>query len=668
MPKLIINRLIYSIETENGKYGADVPFHQGLNIIYGPNSVGKTSIVTGIIYGLGSEKSLGIFKSDQNPFKPEFYKTIDGNNVLKSYIILEISNGVKEFSIFRYIKGGNTDIAAVKETKAKDFFTTQDHKRYIVNGEGVFSENGFQKFIFDFLGLNIVELPTYDQKFSKLYLENILPLFFVEQRAGWSQIQARQVTRYNIRDLKKVAFEYIMGLDKFNLHLIEIKKKELEAQIKKLSDELEKKEENLLIIANANKTDGILIISSGPIGKTSIYDYIKYLSEKYNIESKNINSITSQNKDYEDSNSKLRENLKRLDYELRTLNNRLDKISTEIDGYQNYLERIQKNKYKNRQLKKIQELSIELNITSCPVCENPLNRNLDDECHLCHSDVRKKISSPEENLAFLEDEENTFKKVIRQRNLDKKKLEEIRNGQKDKILLYEKQLDHQTQTFAGKEFAVLREKILEVDSLYKEFERYKRIDERWQALNPTREEINRLDVQLAKIKDKINQYLQTSNDFNILKTIKDNIHKNLKSLGIFKSNQNLINEIKIDENDNYCPYLDNYDIYNISSSSDNIRIILSYYLSLLQTSITFKENEKIKFPNILILDEPKQQNLDNDSLINCVEEIEKIPSSEGQIILTTYSELDSDRDRLKKYINFEMKGKTDYLLKKLNDQ
>ncbi|WP_289659000.1 ATP-binding protein [Flavobacterium panacagri] len=106
MPKLIINRLIYTVETENEKYGADVPFHPGLNIIFGPNSVGKTSIVTGIIYGLGSEKGLGIFKSDQNPFKPEFYKSIEGKTVTKSYLILEISNGIKEYSIFRYIKGG----------------------------------------------------------------------------------------------------------------------------------------------------------------------------------------------------------------------------------------------------------------------------------------------------------------------------------------------------------------------------------------------------------------------------------------------------------------------------------------------------------------------------------------------------------------------------------
>ncbi|WP_289658998.1 hypothetical protein [Flavobacterium panacagri] len=457
-----------------------------------------------------------------------------------------------------------------------------------------------------------------------------------------------------------------MGLDKFNLHLIEIKKKQLDAEIKKLSDELEKKEENLSIIANANKIDGILIVNSSPIGKTSIYDYIKYLHNKYNTETKTINSITSQNKSYEDSNSQLRENLKRLDYELRTLNNRIEKISTEIHGYQNYLERIQKNKYKNKQLKKIQELSIELNITTCPVCENPLNRNVEDECHLCHSDTRKKISSPEENLSFLEDEENTFKKVIAQRNLDRKKIEELRNRQKDKILLYEKQLDQQTQTYAGKEFAILREKILEVDSIFKEFERYKRITERWENLNPTREELNKLNTQLERIKEKINKYAQTNNDSKILKSIKDNIHTNLKALGIFKSNQNLINDIKIDENDNYSPYLDNYDIYNISSSSDNIRIILSYYLSLLQTSLEYKTNTKIKFPNILILDEPKQQNLDNDSLINCVEEMEKIPSNEAQIILTTYSELKSDRDKLEKYINYEMKSKTDYLLKKIS--
>ena len=49
MSRLIINKLVYNIQTADGvKYGAEVKFKDGLNIIYGPNSVGKTSIITGI--------------------------------------------------------------------------------------------------------------------------------------------------------------------------------------------------------------------------------------------------------------------------------------------------------------------------------------------------------------------------------------------------------------------------------------------------------------------------------------------------------------------------------------------------------------------------------------------------------------------------------------------
>ena len=65
----------------------------------------------------------------------------------------------------------------------------------------------------------------------------------MEQRAGWSQIQARQVSRYNIKDVKKVAFEYLFGLDKFNLHLSEIELREKLSELKDLKDHLEKKEE-----------------------------------------------------------------------------------------------------------------------------------------------------------------------------------------------------------------------------------------------------------------------------------------------------------------------------------------------------------------------------------------------------------------------------------------
>lgn len=668
MSRLIINKLVYTVITNDEiKYGATIPFKNGLNIVFGPNSVGKTSIVTGIIYGLGAEKGLGIFKSIQNPFKPEFYEKIDNKHIKTSYLLLEISNGTETRTIFRYIKGKDVEIAAVKKCSADDFFRTEDVTRLIISGEGVFSEKGFQSFLFNFIGLKQVELPTYDNKLSKLYFENILPLFFVEQRAGWSQIQARQVTRYNIKDVKKVAFEFLFGLDRFNLHLNEIKAKELEAKLKKLKDELQQKEETLLIIANAENIDEIPIVNTNVIGKTSIYDYINYLKSKYATESEFINQLSSENKEFEDSNEKLRDSLKILDFQYRKASEKVEKISIEISGYENYIERIKANKYKNKQLKKIREISSELNITTCPVCEAKLETQIDDECVLCHSELHKRISTPEQNLAFLEDEENTFKKVLSQRILDRRKILEQRNGLKDKIKEYESQLEHQTKTFAGKEFAALRKKILEVDSTYKEMEKYIRISQRWEDLKPLRRKVNLTALDLEKLKDKVKKYQQTKSDQDIIDTIKKYIQSNVSSLGLFKGNQSLIQAIKLDGNDNYTPYLDQFDIYNISSSSDNIRIILSYYLALLQTSIKFKNLNSIGFPNVLILDEPKQQNLDNDSLIDSISIIENISKNDGQVILTTFSDLPSDKEKLEKHIIYEMKNKTDYLLKRLEN-
>lgn len=665
MARLKINTLIYQIfTTDKTKYGAEVKFHDGLNIIFGPNSVGKTSIITGIIYGLGAERGLGVFKSMQNPFKPEFYRKIDGKEVEKSYLLLEISNGTDVVTVFRYIAGGDNTIAAIRHCIAADFFKNNDTEKLIVVGEGVFSKKGFQSFLFKFLGLHQVELPTYDQNYSKLYFENVLPLFFVEQRAGWSQIQARQVARYNIKDVKKVAFEYLLGLDRFKIHVTEIKLKELEEKLRKNKEELIRKEENLFVIGNGEASDGALLIRTDQIGKVSIHDYIGYLKDRYIAETKLIDGSVNLEKDIDNRSSSIRERLKVLNYQLRTTNVKADKITSELAEYQNYLERIQVNKYKNKQLKKIQEFSTNVNINICPICESKLLSHDENECVLCHSDLTKKLSTPDQNLEFLEDEESTFKKVIEKRLLDRRRVFEQRDNFKDEISQLEAELDHQINTYAGSDFAVLRQHILSADSLHKELEKYERILKRWDDLDPLRNSVKIDQSNVDALKDEVRKYAQTENDQLTINTIREFIQSNVKSLGLFKGNSSLINSIKLDASDNYSPYLDNFDIYNISSSSDNIRIILSYYLAILQTSLKLKNKNKIIFPDILILDEPKQQNLDSDSLIDSVKLMAEMTSKSSQIILTTYSELPSDREKLEKYIMYEMKNKTDFLLKK----
>src|SRR5690606_16216075 len=127
--------------------------------------------------------------------------------------------------------------------------------------------------------------------------------------------------------------------------------------------------------------------------------------------------------------------------------------------------------------------------------------------------------------------------------------------------------------FAGKEFADLRKRILDADSTHKEMEKYSRIAQRWEDLKPLRRNITITGVELDKLNEEVSQYKQTVNDQNIINSITSYVKSNVTSLGLFKGNKSLIDSIKVDNNDNYTPYLDNYDIYNISSSSDNIRII-----------------------------------------------------------------------------------------------
>jgi len=666
MKNLIINNLRYRIEANNNLiYGADIPFKPGLNIIWGPNSLGKTSIITGIIYGLGLEKSLGIFKLNQNPFKPEFYSKIEGNNIIKSYLFLEISNGEKTITIFRHLKGEKTNIVAVKDCTISEYSNVERFEKYIIEGDGVFTESGFQNYIFDFLGLPILEVPSYDGDNVKIYFENLAPLFFVEQRAGWSQIQARQITRYNIRDVKSVVFEYLMGFDKFDLHLIELERKKIEELIKKRKEKLASKEENIFIISNGEADGKELIITDKSSGKYDINEYIKLLRRKYSIKSIQNKTLTESKEQTQNNENGLRENLKIIDYQYRRSIDKSNNLHQEIRGYENYIERIQSNKFKNKQLKKIEELSLDLNIGTCPICEQPLVGVSDEECILCHTTTKNRISTPSQNLNFLEDEEKSFKNVLRSKQLEYRKELQISQDLKDKIKTTEKLLEHQTDTFTGKILTNYRNNVIELDNIFKNIEKFERIKERWDELNVLRDEILENVGQSTQLKSKIDSYSNSDSDSKILSSIKNHFKNNVRELGLFKAKEELINKIKIDSTDNYSPYLDSFDIYNISSSSDNVRIILSYYMALLQTSISLKEKTKIKFPNILILDEPKQQNLDNKSLISCIKLFEEIPQTNSQVILTTYSENKQDRTKFLKYFCYEMKHDKDYLLKRI---
>lgn len=661
MRNLFVNELKYAITCEDkSTYGAKITFKKGLNIIYGPNSVGKSSIILGIIYGLGMEKSLGIFQNKQNPFKPEFYDKIENKKIINSGVFLEISNGKKIISLKRQIVG-RTETCTVKDCQLNKY-SEVDGSELIAEGRGVIGNNGLQKYLFEFLDWSIVEVPKYEGKPSKLYLENLAPLFYVEQTAGWSQIQARQITRYGIKDIKKIVFEYLMGLDKFDVHLVELKQKELREKINSIELDLQNKEMNLIVLGNATKDDDNLFIQHNNFGKLPISDLIKQLEEEVSQKIKNIDSLKSTKEKADSFETQGRDKLREINHRRRTAADKVNSLVREISSYNNYIKKIEINRLKNLQLKKINEILSNINIDSCPICESKLSNTDEGYCHLCKETISK-ISSPEENIAFLEDERSSFIIILRQKELNlekaKQQLKELKESERE----HTEKLNFQLQTYYGDDLQKIREIQSEADMSQNELQKVKTIENQWNNLGSIRKEIKKYVDEEQELKNQIKKYKQSLNDTIILNKVLNNFRENVSKLRLFKNKSELASELKLDKTDNYGPYLDSYDLYNISSSSDNIRIILSYYLSLLQTSVEI-DNKKIRFPNFLIFDEPKQQNLDEEDFESFVAIINKVSEEKSQVILTTFN--NRNRDKIEQSIIYEMTSSEDYLLKKLD--
>ncbi|MBS4203528.1 hypothetical protein KHA88_05450 [Bacillus sp. FJAT-49754] len=133
----------------------------------------------------------------------------------------------------------------------------------------------------------------------------------------------------------------------------------------------------------------------------------------------------------------------------------------------------------------------------------------------------------------------------------------------------------------------------------------------------------------------------------------DNLDKSIKDKG--KKNISVITriyeQIKIDRED-YYPKIEGVNLYNITSSSGLIRIILSYYLALLKTCLIF--GDSTNHPYFLVLDEPRQQNLDLDTFNQFLDELyqlkEEFPK-QLQIIVASSEEGNIKDEDIRLYLN-----------------
>lgn len=222
--------------TDLGLYGADIPFESGLNVIWADNTKGKSTCMQAMLYVLGLERMLSPRREIPLPHAMTAYLRRDDDSELpisSSWVELEIENGSGNIvTVRRTVKDECIDNRLITVWSGP-MLTQPDtrgvSRQYFVRDGGAFQrEDGFLHFLEDFIGWKMPVVGKYDSPDGKLLLETVFPLFWVEQKMGWSSIPAAIPTYMRIREVHKRAVEFILDLQ---VHKLELERQHLKERL-----------------------------------------------------------------------------------------------------------------------------------------------------------------------------------------------------------------------------------------------------------------------------------------------------------------------------------------------------------------------------------------------------------------------------------------------------
>lgn len=195
-----------------------VEFTDGLNVIQAQNSWGKSTLVQSLVYGLGLE---GAFSASHLSPLGEAMTTVidlDGQReaIVQSAVTLTLENDRNEtLRVRRFPRSLEYDANLIQTWLARKSENVAESPRrdmFVRQGGSATHALGFHRELEVFIGLELPTVPGFGSDQVKLYLEVLLPLFYVEQKYGWSGLAPRVPTQFRIRSPYRRAAEFVLGL------------------------------------------------------------------------------------------------------------------------------------------------------------------------------------------------------------------------------------------------------------------------------------------------------------------------------------------------------------------------------------------------------------------------------------------------------------------------
>jgi hypothetical protein len=197
-----------------GSFSGELLFRSGLQVISADNAFGKSLSVTAIAWCLGAETVFGLPDNDPSCFPLAVRDEIELDNKPPSSVtssscsVTLLHKDGKRLRLTRAIKGDCAKITAEEIGEDGVSRTSAFAARYQTMQD---ETGGFQHFFFAWLGWPRQKTVTFKGGEAEIYAENLLPLFYIDQDEGWTDIQSLQVTRYGQQQIGEFAVEYLLG-------------------------------------------------------------------------------------------------------------------------------------------------------------------------------------------------------------------------------------------------------------------------------------------------------------------------------------------------------------------------------------------------------------------------------------------------------------------------
>ena len=650
---LRIRHIQLRVQTTGGLYGADIVLDGGLTVIYAPNTSGKSACLQALLYALGLEQMLSPKREIPLPYAMRKYIEDPESNtihpVVESFVAVELENAAGKVITVRRNVVAETDrrlISVTNGPRLSDPLGQYSARDYFVLDPGAAQrEAGFHRMLAEFMGWILPTVKRYDGTDTILYLETLFPLFYVEQKAGWSSIPAAIPTHFRIRDVAKRSVEQLLALD---THALQLKQQELELQ---LGIQRTKWAATVDEIKSLALSQG-LRVQQLPQEPTTLTGEVRGSHLQISVDDDWIaldNHLSSLREELEKFDTvripeveevaaEAAEEADELTLSIQELNRERGDIfrarQGEIAQRQATLtriEHIEEDLQKNRDALKLQNYGStgghDLAPHHCPTCEQPLADALLPQGTI------EALMSLDDNIEFLTAQRAIFRRLIERADAVIEELDLDLLSTADEVRQRSARLRAIKSDLIAPSHAASAAFI----------ERRLRLDWRVQKLSSVRARFDTLIIQLVeqsriyidllRTRSELPESRFSEKDLRKLKLFEVSVREQLQSYSFSTFPPR---ELEISE-DTYRPQKEGFEIGFELSASDNIRLKWAYQMGLLDVA----QKMTTHHPGLLVFDEPRQQEASEASVSGLLKRAAASGALGAQIIIATSERLAS---------------------------